>query len=108
MKEFIIDDINYYLGENDKENHLLIDVMKLKDNKYWWFHLASFPSGHCIVEATELTKKIIFNASNLVKSHSKYIGYKNIKINYIQLYNIKKMNKPGQVLLIKKPFTCSI
>ena len=35
MKEFIIDNINYYLGENDKDNHLLIDIMKLKDTKYW-------------------------------------------------------------------------
>lgn len=103
MKEFIIDDINYYLGQNDKDNHLLIDIMKLKNDKYWWFHLASFPSGHCIVETTELTKSIIINACNLVKLNSKYYGYKNIKFSYTQLSNIKKTNKQGEVILLKKP-----
>ncbi len=103
MKQFIVNNINYYLGENDKENHLLIDMMKEKNTKYWWFHLASFPSGHCIVESEDLDKNMIKNASIFVKINSKHYGYKNIKVNYIQLYNIKKTDKPGEVILLKKP-----
>lgn len=103
MREFIVNNVKYHLGENDKENHLLIDIMKKLNTKYWWFHLVSFPSGHCVVESEQIDKNIIKNASLFVKLNSKYGSYKNIRVNYIQLYNIKKTDKPGEVILLKKP-----
>lgn len=105
MKQFIENDITYYLGENGQDNHDMIDMTKKINDKYWWFHLADFPSGHCVVAQEELTKDIIYTACMLVKNNSKYYGLKNIRINYIVLKNIFKTNKPGEVKLKKTPNT---
>ena len=49
------------LGKNAKENHLLIDHADPND---WWFHIDNYPSGHCIVESTEINNELIIQASN--------------------------------------------
>ena len=100
MKTFIMDKINLRLGENAKENHLLIDYADMND---WWFHLDGFPSGHCIVECNELTKDLCLYAGQLVKEHSKYRNHKKLKVIYLQIKNIKKTKNPGEVKLLKKP-----
>jgi hypothetical protein len=103
MKIFTINDITYVLGQNSQDNHNMIDMIKKDNNQYWWFHLRNFPSGHCIVKSTTINNNIIYTAGLLVKDHSKYINYKNIKVDYIQLKYIKKTHKIGEVILLKKP-----
>ena len=87
------------LGDNAKENHQLIDDADPND---WWFHLDEYPSGHCIVEIPELTKEIIIYAAQIVKEHSKYKNFKNVKVKYLQIKNIRKTKNPGEVKLLAK------
>ena len=100
MKTFTLNNINFRLGQNAKENHLLIDYADVND---WWFHLDSFPSGHCIVECDELTNDLCLYAGQLIKEHSKYKNYKKLKVIYLQIKNVKKTKNPGEVTLLKKP-----
>ena len=106
MKEFerIIENtdlkIIYKLGQNAKENHELIDYA---DQSNWWFHLEDYPSGHCIVERSEIEIEDIIFASTLVKENSKYKNFKKLSICYTQIKNIKKTKKPGEVKILKKP-----
>lgn len=93
------------LGESAKENHGLIDDADQND---WWFHLDSFPSGHCIIDSIELNNQLINYAANIVKENSKYKNLKNIKIVYLQIKDIKKTKNPGEVTLLKKGNIISI
>ena len=47
VKKFTINKINYILGENSKENHVIIDYADKNDI---WVHLNDYPSAHCIIE----------------------------------------------------------
>ena len=74
MKEFQrkIDDnniVNYRLGENAKENHIIIDEADKDD---WWFHIDGYSSGHCIVEKINIDIEDIKFASQIVKENSKH------------------------------------
>ena len=100
MKKLEINNVNLILGENAKENHLLIDNADPND---WWFHIDESPSGHCIVESIDITNELIIQAGNFVKEHSKLKNNKKVKIIYTQIKNIKKTKNPGQVLLLKTP-----
>jgi predicted ribosome quality control (RQC) complex YloA/Tae2 family protein len=63
--------ICYKLGYNAKENFNLIDEVIDINSNFWWFHLNSQPSGHCIVHNENLDEQIILFASNLVKYNSR-------------------------------------
>lgn len=101
LYNYIINEKNivFRLGTNAKENHLLIDNA---DSNDWWFHLDSFPSGHCIVESSELSNEIINYASNIVNENSKYKNHKKIGVKYLQIKNIRKTKNPGEVKLLTK------
>lgn len=99
------DNIIYKLGQNAKENFELIDNSSLL---YWWFHLDDYPSGHCIIEASNITYSMALIASKLVKENSKVKTEKNIKVVYTQLKNIKKTKNLGEVLILKKPNTITL
>ena len=99
MKSIKINDINLILGQNSKENHNIIDNA---DSNDWWFHLDDYPSGHCIIETSELTNELIINAANLVKENSKLKNNKKLKVVYLQVKNIKKTKNPGEVRLLNK------
>ena len=51
MKLLEINNIKLLLGQNAKENHLLIDNADPND---WWFHIDNHPSGHCIIESIDI------------------------------------------------------
>jgi len=87
------------LGQNAKENHLLIDDADPND---WWFHLDDLPSGHCIVEKLELNIDLIKEVSLLVKEHTKYKNLQKVKVKYLQIKNVKKTKNPGEVKLLTK------
>ncbi len=87
----------YYIGENAKDNTMMVKLMKKENINYWWFHLADFPSAHVIVGKTHILELDILYACMLLKTHSKYNNYKNIKINYTQLKNVKATDIPGLV-----------
>ena len=39
MKIIVNNEIKYILGKNAKENFQLIDLAKIENQNYWWFHL---------------------------------------------------------------------
>ena len=92
--------IKFKLGKNATENHNIIDEADMDD---WWFHLQDYPSGHCIVESSEISYDDILLASTLVKENSKYKNFKKLSICYTQIKNIKKTKKIGEVKILKKP-----
>jgi hypothetical protein len=98
MIKFEYDNIIFYLGENAKDNWNLLN----KDKNFIWFHLNSFPSGHCIAETYDINKKIINYGAMLVKNNSKYKNMKNIKVIYTQLKNITKSTNIGEVNIKRK------
>ena len=106
MKEFLKfnivtnTDIKFILGQNAKDNH---DIIDNSDKNDWWFHLTDFPSGHCIVEKDKLSNQEIFFAAQLVKDYSKYKNINKVSVSYLQVKNIKKTKKLGEVILLKKP-----
>ena len=91
--------ITLRLGQNAKENHLLIDDADPND---WWFHLDNLPSGHCIVEKEKLNGTLINTAASLVKQNTKYKDLQKVKVKYLQIKNIKKTKNPGEVKLLTK------
>tara|TARA_B100000161_G_C33530565_1_gene405806 strand:- start:1065 stop:1397 length:333 start_codon:yes stop_codon:yes gene_type:complete len=105
MKEFQrkidnVNVVNYRLGENAKENHIVVDEADPND---WWFHIDGFPSGHCIVEKIDIDLEDITFASKIIKENSKFKNHKNIRICYTQVKNLKKTKNPGEVKLLKDP-----
>ena len=105
MKEFRrqIDDktfTNFRLGENAKENHMIIDDADKND---WWVHIDGLPSAHCIIEKSEIDILDLDFASSLIRNISKYKNQKNLRFCYTQVKNLKKTKNPGEVKLLKKP-----
>jgi hypothetical protein len=93
MKESIINDIIYKIGQNASENTELVNI---SNPKWHWFHLEKFPSCHLVVCSEELTNEIISYAGELVKENSKY-KFKNIGINYCKIDNLVHGKEPGSV-----------
>nr|QFG74330.1 MAG: protein of unknown function DUF814 [Megaviridae environmental sample] len=102
-----VDDKDYIfkLGQNAKENHLIIDSSEPDD---WWFHLDNYPSGHCIIESNEVDRELILYAATLVAEHSKYRNNKKLKIIYTQIKNIKKTKTCGEVKILSEKGVNSI
>ena len=96
------------IGENREDNDSIISLGKQCDI---WFHLANFPSCHVIISTDKkykATKKMIKYCAQLVKENTKYKNYKNLKVNYTELKNIKKTDVKGTVILKKTPQTISV
>ncbi len=93
MKEVIIDDIIFKIGQNAQENW---DLLSLNEN-FMWFHLKSFPSCHVVVENENLSNEQIVKGAQLCLQNTKYRNMKNIKVNYTLLKNLKKADKIGSV-----------
>ena len=96
MKQFIIDNITILLGESAKENWSLFAS---SSPSYIWVHLESFPSGHVIIQSSKPSDKIIKEASEICKNHTKYRNLKNIKVNYTLCSNLKKGDIEGEVII---------
>jgi predicted ribosome quality control (RQC) complex YloA/Tae2 family protein len=103
MLEIKKDEYIFRLGRNAKENFELIDDSLDND---WWFHLDSYPSGHCVIsheklEIFEITLEQKLFAGNLIKDHSKYKNEKNFswKIVFTKIKNIVKTKTIGMVKL---------
>ena len=100
--------IKYKLGRNAKENFELIDEAYELNDKFWWFHLEEYPSGHCIVHTELIDKTIAQFAASLVKQYSKLRNHKKVKVIYIQIKAVKKNKTIGEVVVLNKPTIISI
>lgn len=102
MKIVTIDKYILKIGKNENENDSLLNE---SDENHIWFHLANLPSCHGILNCTydNLSPKIVFIAACQIKKNTKYKKSRDIKVNYTELKNIEKLEKPGLVKLLKKP-----
>ena len=94
MKRIVHNDILVEIGENAKENDLLISSSEPTD---YWFHLSSFPSPHVVVHYHSPDLDTIYFAANLCKENSKYRRLKNINVEYTSICNLRKTDKIGEV-----------
>jgi predicted ribosome quality control (RQC) complex YloA/Tae2 family protein len=94
MKYFKYNNIDFIVGENDKDNWKII----LESNKeYIWLHAHNIPSAHVIIEIdTPLVDEMKY-ACELCKKQTKI----NAQVEYIytKIKNIKLGNKAGEVVI---------
>ena len=114
--------IKYYIGSNAKENWDLLDIMRLNNENYIWFHLNSFASPYVIMVATFDTIKSIYDISGniitenefliygaeLCRKYSKYKFMNDIKIMYVPIKKLTKSDKVGEVLVSGKSKTITL
>ena len=82
MKHFEYENVEFYMGENAKDNWDLLDKSVEINNNYIWFHLNSFSSPYVIMYSTIEELKIKYTESKiqeflnygakLCKENSKY------------------------------------
>ena len=94
MKELIIDNTTYRIGQNASDNTQLI---KDSNINWYWFHLDKFPSAHVVICKEEINNLEINQAGLLIKEYSKY-KFKNIGICYCKIDNLILGKEPGSVL----------
>jgi predicted ribosome quality control (RQC) complex YloA/Tae2 family protein len=98
MKEIIIENTTYRIGQNAADNTQLI---KDSEPEMTWFHLEKFPSAHVIICKTDPTSDEIQEAARLVWENSKY-KFKNIGMIYCKVKNIIHGEEPGSVSFVSK------
>jgi len=101
MKTINIDNYIYKIGNNATENDQLIDNSDKLDT---WFHLDGFPSCHGVINCPidQLSKQTIYLCAINIKKNSKFKKLCNVNVIYTQIENIKKTDKLGEVILLKK------
>ena len=96
MKELIIDNTTYRIGQNASDNTQLI---KDSEAEWYWFHLEKFASAHVIICKIDPSPIEIQQAANLVKENSKY-KFANIGISYCKINNLVHGIDAGSVSFI--------
>ena len=97
---------SYIISENENEPFKMLDVSGPQDI---WFHCQKYSSCHVIVsldkhQYTDLSKKekntIVKRGAFLCKFHTlKLRSLHNLVFIFTQVQNIKKTNKPGNVII---------
>jgi|TARA_B110000093_G_scaffold52652_1_gene56620 hypothetical protein len=98
-------EIVYKIGENSKDNFVIIDNSLPTD---LWFHIEGCSSCHVIASIPQdikLDKKqlrqIIKQGALVCKENSKYKSNKNVEIVYSYICNITKTHIEGQVTVLQ-------
>ena len=99
--------IEYYIGENAKDNWDLFDKSKEINENYIWFHLNSYASPYVIMYATmddikTNIKSYLNYGASLCLNNSKYSYLRDTKIIYSELKKLKKGNKIGEIIISGK------
>jgi len=97
MKQVINQETIYWIGRNAQDNW---DIIKESEEKWMWFHLDKFPSGHVIIckDNDIVTDDEIIYASNLCIQHSKYKNVPNMSVVYCEINNLKLGEDIGSVI----------
>jgi len=96
MKEIIIDEVTYLVGNNCKENDQLFGSTP---SDSVWFHLEEDPSAHVYaLKNGDLTREELKYAANLVRKYSKGQG----KVIYLEKKYLKLIGN-GLIEMTKTP-----
>ncbi len=97
-------DITYVIGQNQQENHQLLDNSSPADI---WFHIDGMSSAHVVARLAGLKPaldrkqrgKALRQGAVLCKSHTaKAVSLKNIPIVYTECRHVEKTDVPGAVV----------
>ena len=94
MKVFQHENIVIKLGQNSKENGLLVSESK---PNHVWIHLESFPSGHVIIQCDEPSHEVLVYAMKTCLDGTKYKNIKNLKASVTLVSNLKLTDVLGEV-----------
>ena len=94
MKVFLYDNTIIKLGQNAKENTLLV---KDSDPNYIWIHLESFPSGHVIVQCDQPSNEVLEYAMKACLEGTRYKHMKNVKVSVTKVSNLNLTSVLGEV-----------
>tara|TARA_B100000902_G_C26908222_1_gene715526 strand:- start:171 stop:485 length:315 start_codon:yes stop_codon:yes gene_type:complete len=88
MKVLNIDGYDIKIGQNKKENELLLNEMK---SNYTWFHIKNYPSAHLWLEESynNISKQLLYKCALELKKCGKYRKSNNIDIIYTLGKNIE-------------------
>ncbi len=93
--------ITYVIGQNQTENHSLLDGAEPDDI---WFHVDGISSAHVVAHVPaglgrKERGKLIKQGAVLCKSHThKVVSQRNIPIVYTSCRHVEKTDVPGQVV----------
>lgn len=98
----IKDSVDFIVGGNAQENHDIIDAAHPED---MWFHISGQASCHVICKVPEgVDKKALLKIAKqgavICKENSCYKSTKNVEIDYTQVKNVTKLDKPGAVTIM--------
>ena len=94
-------DITYIVGQNQHENHAILDAAEPDDI---WFHIHGMSSAHVIARvpaglSRKERGKLIKQGAVLCKNHThKVVSQKNTSIVYTTCRHVEKTTVPGQVI----------
>lgn len=97
-------DISYVIGQNQAENHSVLDGADPADI---WFHIDGMSSAHVVARLGDLSPsldrkqrgKALKQGAALCKSHTaKAVSQRNIPIVYTECRHVEKTAVPGQVV----------
>lgn len=94
MKIFCYNSITIKLGQNAKENTLLV---KESEPNYVWIHLESFPSGHVIVQCDQPSNEVLEYSMKACLDGTRYKHMKNIKVSVTKVSNLNLTGVLGEV-----------
>jgi predicted ribosome quality control (RQC) complex YloA/Tae2 family protein len=98
----IKESVDFTVGGNAQENHDIIDAADPED---LWFHLSGQASCHVICKVPDgLDKKTMLKIAKqgavICKENSCYKSAKNVEVDYTQVKNVTKLEKPGAVTIM--------
>ena len=107
MKLYEFQGVEFYIGENAKDNWDLFEQSKEINDCYIWFHLNSFASPYVIMYATTENIKTMKDSylnygASLCLENSKYSYLKDTKIIWSELKKLEKGEKIGQIIVSGK------
>lgn len=83
------------IGQTAQENW---DLISSSDQNDVWFHLASLPSPHVVLQnSLKIPQNILQQTALLCKQHSKYKNFAKLSVIYTLVKNVKKASKVGSV-----------
>jgi predicted ribosome quality control (RQC) complex YloA/Tae2 family protein len=95
MKQLTVNDVNYYIGTNAKDNFVVLDAGQPDDI---WIHASNVPSSHVVI--TNANKKAIRLGAALCKQNTNKIAkLKNVEFVYTFVKHVTKTSVDGRVLI---------
>jgi len=100
MKVISLHDKNVWIGENARDNWVILDDVK---DTYWFFHLSSLPSCYVVyTDESDLSDDVMDELARICRDNTKYKNWKNIKVDCTRCGNVEKGDVIGECKYVSK------